>query len=113
MNYPLIELATVAVLDTDYFKETTARIIKTREWTKDKLKELGFEFGDSKANFIFASHKSVPAQEIFDKLRERDIYVRHWNKPRIENYLRITIGTDEEMKELTDTLEAIIKEEHK
>ena len=108
MNYPSIELATVAVLDNEYFKETRDKIIKTREWTKGKLKELGFEFGDSKANFIFAAHKSVPAQEIFDKLREKDIYVRHWNKPRIENYLRISIGTDEEMKELIDALERIL-----
>ena len=110
MNYPAIELATVAVLDTEYFKETVAKVIKTREWTKEKLKELGFKFGDSKANFIFAAHASVPAGEIFEKLKEKDIYVRHWNKPRIDNYLRISIGTDEEMKELIKALDVILKE---
>ncbi|MCR5604102.1 MAG: aminotransferase class I/II-fold pyridoxal phosphate-dependent enzyme [Lachnospiraceae bacterium] len=111
MNYPAIELATVSVLDTDYWKETVARVIKTREWTKEKLRELDFEFRDSKANFIFASHKSMPAKEIFEKLRKKDIYVRHWNKPRIDNHLRISIGTDEEMKELISTLRTILRDE--
>ncbi len=111
MNYPAIELATVSVLDTDYWKETVARVIKTREWTKEKLRELDFEFRDSKANFIFASHKSMPAKEIFEKLRMKDIYVRHWNKPRIDNHLRISIGTDEEMKELISTLRTILRDE--
>ncbi len=110
MNYPAIEIATASVLDVDYWKETVAKLIKTREWTKDKLSELGFEFGDSMANFIFASHKKKPAKEIFDKLREQDIYVRHWNKPRIDNHLRISIGTDDEMKELVKALDNILNE---
>ena len=109
MNYPAIELATVSVLDTDYWKNTVAKVIKTREWTKKKLKGLGFTFGDSKANFIFASHKEVPAEVIFKELKERDIYVRYWNKDRINNYLRISIGTDEDMKELVKALEEIVK----
>jgi len=65
-----------------------------------ELSELGFSFPDSKTNFVFASHKSVPAAEIFAALKEVDIYVRHWNKPRINNSLRISIGTDEEMDAL-------------
>ena len=109
MNYPAIELATVSVLDTDYWKNTVAKVIKTREWTKKKLKGLGFTFGDSKANFIFASHNEVPAEVIFKELKERDIYVRYWNKDRINNYLRISIGTDEDMKELVKALEEIVK----
>ena len=108
MSYPAIEIATAAVLDTDNFNETVAKVIKTREWTKEKLKELGFEFRDSKANFIFAKHERVGADEIFTKLRERDIYVRHWNRPRIDNYLRISIGTDEDMKELIKALRDIL-----
>ena len=72
----------------------------------EQLKKLGFVFGDSKANFIFASHKEVPAEELFRALREADIYVRHWNKPRISNSLRISVGTDEEM----DRLIAFLKE---
>ena len=57
---------------------------------------MGFKFADSKANFIFAAHKTIPAKEIFDALREAHIYVRYFNKPRIDNYLRITVGTREE-----------------
>ncbi len=109
MNYPAIEIAAASVLDVDYWKETVDKVIKTREWTKDKLRELGFKFGDSKANFIFASHDKKPAGEIFEKLKEKDIYVRHWNKPRIDNYLRISIGTDEEMKKLADALKEILR----
>ena len=108
LNYPAIELATVSVLDTQYFNETVKKVIRTREWTKEKLKELGFSFRDSKTNFIFARHEKVSADEIFTKLREKDIYVRHWNKQRIDNYLRISIGTDEEMKELVKVLKEIV-----
>ena len=84
--------------------------METRENTKKRLAELDFIFPDSKTNFIFASHKHVPAQEIFDALRKNEIYVRHWNKPRIENYLRISVGTDEEMKTVLDFLENYLKE---
>jgi histidinol-phosphate aminotransferase len=105
MNYPSQVLGVEAVRDDAYFKETTAKICKTRERVKKELSALGFTFPDSRANFIFASHKSVPAQELFKALREADIYVRYWNKPRISNSLRITIGTDEEM----DALLAFLK----
>lgn len=100
-----------SVKDRDYFKTTTDKIIATRERTKAKLKTLGFSFPDSMANFIFASHSEVPADVLFKKLKERKIFVRHWNKPRIDNYLRITVGTDEQMNSLISALEEIIKEE--
>ncbi len=100
MNYPS-QLAGVATVQDDaYFKETVRRIIATRERVKGELAELGFTFPDSKANFIFASHRTVPAKELFAALRGADIYVRYWNKPRIGNFLRITVGTDEEMDRL-------------
>lgn len=108
MNYPSIELAAVSILDVEYFNETVAKLISTRERAKKELSALGFTFGDSKANFIFATHKSVPASEIFQKLRERDIYVRYWNKDRINNHLRISIGTDAEMDELIKALKEIV-----
>ena len=110
MNYPAQVLGVEAVRDDAYFKETTGKIIKTRERVKKELTELGFTFPDSRANFIFAKHRSVPGDRIFQALRERDIYVRHWNKPRISEYLRITIGTDEEMDELVKFLREYIKE---
>ncbi len=105
MNMPAIEMGAAAVLDDAYFKETVGKIVKTREWTKEQLKKLGFSFADSKSNFLFVTHEKVPAGEIFAALKENGIYVRHWNKPRIDNYLRITIGTDEQMRALVAFLE--------
>lgn len=104
MNLPSQMLGVEAIKDDAYFKETTQKIIKTRERVKKELKELGFSFPDSMANFVFASHDRVPAQEIYQALRDADIYVRHWNKPEIENSLRITIGTDEEMEQIIQFL---------
>ena len=110
MNTVTIKAGAASVANEEYFRQITGKIIETREHTKKRLSELGFIFPDSKTNFIFAAHKHVPAQEIFDTLRENEIYVRHWNKPRIENYMRISIGTDEEMKTVLDFLENYLKE---
>ena len=110
MNLPAQVLGVEAVKDDAYFKETTGKIVATREWVKEELTKLGFTFPDSKANFVFASHKSVPAKDIFLSLREADIYVRYWDKPRINNSLRITIGTDEEMRTLIDFLKEYLAE---
>ncbi len=106
MNMTSQILGVEAVRDEAYFKGTTQKIINTRERVKKELSELGFTFPDSKTNFVFASHKSVPAKDIFEALRMQDIYVRFWNKERINNCLRITIGTDEQM----DTMLCFLKE---
>ena len=82
----------------------------TREWAKEELRKLGFVFPDAKANFIFARHPEVDANELFQALKENNIFVRHWNAPRIDQYLRITIGTREEMATLFDFLRTYIKE---
>ena len=97
MNRTSICSGVESVKDDVYFKEMTAKIVATREWSKEELKKLGFSFTDSKANFIFATHERVPAKELFEALREANIFVRYFNSPRIDNYLRITIGTDGEM----------------
>lgn len=110
MNTPAIEMGREAVLDDAYFQETVGKIIKTREWSKEQLKRLGFSFQDSKSNFLFVTHERVPAKEIFLALRENNIYVRYWNKPRIDNHLRITIGTDEQMHKLVTFLENYLME---
>ncbi len=96
-----------SVKDEVYFKKTVDKIIATREDAKIKLKNLGFNFPDSMSNFIFASHNTKPANEIFEELKKRKIFVRYWNKPRISNYLRITVGTPEEMTSLLNALEEI------
>ncbi len=109
MNRPSLELGVEAIKDDAYFKDTVAKIINTRERAKKELKALGFSFPDSMANFIFATHEKVPAADIFKALKENNIYVRHWNKPRISNSLRISIGTDEEMDKLIGFLKDYLK----
>lgn len=109
MNRLTLACGKACVEDDAYFKEITAKIISTREETKEQLKRLGFSFQDSRANFIFATHESVPAAELFEALRQEGIFVRYFKKPRIDNYLRITVGTDEEMKRLIAFLEKYLK----
>ena len=109
MNRTAIEMGIASVTDKDYFEDTVEKIKATRAWTAKELKKLGFTFQDSKANFIFASHESVSAQEIFQALRQAHIYVRYFNRPRIDNYLRITIGTQEEMEKLIAFLEKYLQ----
>ena len=111
MNMPAIEMGTAAVLDDAYFKETVGKIVKTREWTKAELSRLGFSFADSMSNFLFVTHKQIPAGRIFAALKENGIYVRHWNRKRIDNYLSITIGTDGQMRALVAFLEKYLQEE--
>lgn len=109
MNTVTIAAGVASVEDGAYFAETTAKVIATRERTKRELARLGFVFPDSRTNFIFAAHKTVPAQELFDALHANKMYVRHWNKPRIGNYLRISVGTDEEMDKVLAFLEEYLK----
>ena len=108
MNLPSIEMGTAAVKDDAYFKETTGKIIATRERVKKEMKKLGFFFTDSMSNFLFAGHENVPAGELFRALKENDIYVRYWNKDRISNRLRITIGTDEQMDRFLEFLRSYL-----
>ncbi|MBR6581448.1 MAG: histidinol-phosphate transaminase [Ruminococcus sp.] len=106
---PITQLCGAASMaDEEYFRETVDRIIATRERSKARLTDLGFVFPDSKTNFIFASPQKKSAQYIFEELKKRNIFVRYWNKPIICDYLRISIGTDEEMDRLFNALEEII-----
>ena len=99
MDSLTIALGTAAMKDVAYFEKTRDAIVRTREWTKEQLRELGFVFGDSKSNFIFATHPGLDMIELFEALKEEGIYVRHFSKPeRISNYLRISVGTDREME---------------
>ena len=108
MNMPALELGALAVKDRDYFEKTVSMIIGTRERVKKQLIELGFEFADSKTNFVFAKHKEKSGKEIFDFLRANNILVRRWDAPRISDYLRISIGTDEEMDILISKLKEFL-----
>ncbi|MBR1674849.1 MAG: histidinol-phosphate transaminase [Eubacterium sp.] len=105
MNTPSLVLGSAIIDDENYFRESVGKIINTREKFTAELERLGFTVLPSKANFVFASHKTVPATEIFEKMRENKIFFRHFNAPRIDNFLRITIGTDEEMERVINVLE--------
>ena len=110
MDMTTQQVGAAVLSDPQYFADTCKKIIATRERTKTRLTELGFTYPDSMSNFIFATHESVPAVKIFEALRERKIFVRYFSSPRISNYLRITIGTDEEMDKVIAALGEIIAE---
>ena len=109
MNRTAIELGIAALSDEEYFKETVKKTIATRSWTSEELRKRGFDVTDSKTNFVFASPKCISAKELFQKLRDRNIFVRWWDKPRLRDWLRISVGTDEEMKELIKAIDEICR----
>lgn len=107
MNQTSLYIGVEAVKDEAYFRENLAKITEERERTVVELKKLGFTCTDSKTNFVFATHKTVKAAELLEMLRKQNIFVRNFaSNPRISNYLRITIGTRDEM----DALLAAIRE---
>ncbi len=107
-SYPLDMLAQVtaiaAIKDNAYFEKTTQQIIKTREWTHEQLSALGFKIIPSKTNFVFTSHRYIAAAELMGFLRTHQILVRHFSRPGIDNHLRITIGTEDEMQAMINCL---------
>lgn len=106
MNMPSIILGTEAVKDEAYFQETTRRIIATREEAKRRLGDLGFTCTDSRTNFLFITHEKAAAPELFEALKNNGIYVRYFPASRTKDYLRVTIGTEEEMEVLYKFLES-------
>ncbi|HCR82981.1 histidinol-phosphate transaminase [Muricomes intestini] len=111
LNLPSLICGAEAVKDREYFEKVISEIVDTREWTKKELRGLGFEFPDAKANFIFAAHPDYNGEELFQALKRENIYVRHWNSERIGQYLRISIGTKEEMGILFDSLKRYISKQ--
>jgi len=110
--YPLDRLAIAAaaasVKDRAYFNKTRRQIMCTRERTARKLKEIGFHVVPSCANFVLASHPVVSAEKIKNELQKKQIWIRHFKAPRIENYVRITIGTDREMDICVNEIQKIV-----
>jgi len=97
-----------AIKDDDYFKEITKKIIHTREKVSKDLERLDFRVLESKSNFVFVSHNKISGKLLYEKLKDNGVLVRYFNKDRIDNFLRITIGTDEEMGILIEKLELIL-----
>lgn len=112
-SYPLDRLAQAAgaasMADDAYFEEGRHKIIATRQWVTDRLRTMGFLVHDSSANFLFARHPGRQGRELCQALRDRGILVRRFDRPRIEEYLRITIGTDAQMQTMCRALEEILK----
>ena len=109
MNQEAIAAGVAALEDQKYFERTRRQIMVTRERTRESLQKLGFFGPDSSANFLFVTHRDCPAEELFEALKQAGIYVRYFKKPRIDNYLRITIGTNDEMERLIEFLEQYLK----
>ncbi|KAA8668687.1 histidinol-phosphate transaminase [Clostridium sp. HV4-5-A1G] len=100
--------AIAALEDEDYFKKCVEKIINTRESTVKKLRKLGFKVVPSKSNFIFITHPLYAARELFMKLREKGVLVRYFDKDRIDNYMRVSIGSDEDMDIFIEKIREII-----
>ena len=107
-SYPInrlsAEIAKMAIRTNDYYIDTTAKIISTRNKTADKLSKAGYKILPSSANFLFVRHPEKNGTEIYNYLKKHNILVRVWDKPRLNEYVRITIGTDEEMNKLCKCL---------
>lgn len=88
---------TAALKDTDYFSKTVSKVIATREKVSEELKKLGFTVLDSQTNFLFATHNNKNMKNYFEWLKTQKVFIRYFNLPKIDNYVRITIGTDDEM----------------
>ncbi|MBE5961201.1 MAG: histidinol-phosphate transaminase [Lachnospiraceae bacterium] len=98
MNTASILCGAAAVKDTAYFRNSIKRIVDTREYVQNELLNMGFQVLDSKTNFLFIHHDKICAKELFDALRQENIFVRYFNKPGIDDYLRVTIGTKDQMQ---------------
>lgn len=103
-----IAMGIEAMKDVEYFNETISKIIATRARVTEELRLLGFEVLDSQTNFIMATHEGYNMKEMFEYLKENKIFIRYFNQPRINKYVRITIGTDEEMDKFLNGVKSFI-----
>jgi len=104
--------AGIAAVDSyDYFKANCQTIMEVRSRFTQELTRLGFETLPSLCNFVFTRHPQMDGQSLYDGLRAKGVLVRHWNNPKIKDYLRITIGTQEQMETVIQKLEEILKGE--
>jgi len=103
-------MGAVALDEEDYFVNKRSEITAAREYTSVQLKEMGFILTESKANFLFGRHPDINGFELYKNLKDRGILIRQWNKPRISDYVRITIGTKDQMNSLIAAIGEILKE---
>ena len=101
-------IGTATIKDNDYYIKNCQKIIKTREWVTKELENLGFFVLPSKANFIFAKSDKISGLKLYEELKEKGVLIRHFEKDRIKDFNRITIGTDKEMKTLVEKIKEIL-----
>lgn len=94
--------------DHAYFSEKTMKIVRTREMAAQRLNEMGFRVIPSQANFLFVEHSDIPGKELYLRLKENNVLVRHFDKPKIGNFLRVSIGTDEEMERFFEVVGKVL-----
>ena len=99
--------------DEKYFRDNINKIIENREYTSKELKNMGFEVLPSKTNFVFARSKNIGGERLYKLLKENGILVRHFNKKRIEDFIRVTIGTKEQMRAFVSEVKYILETEAK
>ncbi len=104
-----IEAGRASILDDEYFREICDKIIRTRERVTGEMRALGFKVLDSQTNFIFASKDDMSMRDMFEYLKTKKVFIRYFSVPRIENYVRITIGTDDEMDIFLKVLKEYVK----
>ncbi len=108
MTQESIAVGTASLEDEEYFRDNIKKVMDTRAFTKEELEKRNFTVLPSSTNFLFAKHATVSGEEIFEKLREKKIFVRHFGGERIKEYLRITIGTREQMEQMIQALDEIL-----
>jgi len=99
-----------AMLDKDYFLENCRKTAECRQWTTEKLRELGFNVIDSITNFVFAKSSDISGKELYLKLKEKGVLVRHFDTERLREYNRITIGSSEQMEKFINIVREILEE---
>lgn len=107
MTMESIRLGVASLEDEAYFRSCLAKIVDTRDRMKGELEKRGFICQDSRTNFLFVRHKEKAAEYLFEELKKRKIYVRHFGGERVREYLRISIGTEEQMDRLLEALDEI------
>ena len=114
-SYPLDAIAqaaaTAAVADSQWLEQAAATVCEVRDRMTAGLRAMGFEVLPSQTNFVFTQHNTLPGKKIFNTLRERDILVRRWDRPRIENWLRISVGTLAQVEKLLEVVQEMVATE--
>ena len=111
INRLTLAAAEAAVDSSGYYRENCRVIMENRSYTVDALAQLGFETVPSRANFIFTRCRCLKGEFLYRSLKERGVLVRHWNKPEIRDYVRVTIGSKEQMDIFLDRVRELLKEE--